>query len=57
MWKFAGILHTSQCNQGLFMTIPLLTGSNVSVRTQIKEGKERCEYPIIMKDVISVVGN
>lgn len=35
----------------------LLTGSNVFLSTQINEGKEQCEYPIIMKNVIPIVGN
>lgn len=34
----------------------LLTGSNVCLSTQVNEGKEQCEYPIIMKNSLLIVG-
>lgn len=35
----------------------LLPISNVGLSTQINEGKGQCEYPIIMKNVIPIMGN
>lgn len=54
-YKVYYIMILSIIIKGCCMGNLLLIGPNVCLSTQITEGKEQCEYLIIMKNVIFIV--